>query len=114
MRPYMRRPIVTVAAVAAIAAIAVPADAATKSIKVGDDYYVKAGPPATVMVGRGDRVVWSFVGRSPHTVNAADGTFRSPPRTSGRFSRRMTRTGTYTIFCAIHGPRKMSMTLVVS
>src|SRR4051812_13164092 len=108
MRLDMRRSIVSIAAVAAIAATAVPADAATKSIKVADNYYVRSGPAPTVTVKRNDRVVWNFVGRSAHTVHSTDRrmAFQSRPMTSGRFSKTMRKVGTFKIFCDIHGSSK--------
>jgi plastocyanin len=111
----MRRSIVSSIAVAALIAGATHANAATKPIKVGDYYYVRAGRAPTVTVKRNDLVVWNFVGRRAHTVHSThkDLRFQSPPRTSGRYPKRVTRTGTFTIFCDIHGSRRMRMTLKV-
>lgn len=39
--------------------------------------------------------------------------FRLRTKTSGRFSRRMSKRGTYTIVCTIHGAADMSMKLRV-
>jgi plastocyanin len=105
----------SVAALAAMAALAVPASAATKSVKVDDNYYVRAGRGVpTVTVKRNDTVRWDFVGRSAHTVTVRTGLpkFTSPPMTSGSYRRKMTRVGTYQIYCRIHGA-DMSMVLRV-
>lgn len=111
----MHRSVITLVAVALIAATAATAHAATKPIKVADNYYVRAGEQPTVTVELDDVVVWSFVGRRAHTVHSTDRrmTFRSRPMTSGRFIKRMTEVGSFTIFCDIHERDKMSMTVDV-
>jgi plastocyanin len=77
---------------------------------------VRARGVPTVEVKRNDTVRWVFAGRSPHDVTVEDGSvkFRSTARTSGSFSRKMTRTGDYLLVCSIHGKRDMSMLLKVS
>ena len=109
----MRRSIVCSIALAAL--IPGAAHATTRPIKVADNYFVRAGTPPTVTVKRNDLVVWNFVGRRAHTVHSThrDLRFQSPPRTSGRYPKRVTRAGRFTIFCDIHGSRRMRMTLVV-
>jgi plastocyanin len=111
----MRELIVSTAALAVIAALAVPARAVTRSVKVDDNYYVRAGGVPAVTVKRNDTVSWNFVGRSAHTVTVARGPakFRSRPMTSQSYRKTMTKAGTYRIFCSIHGPRDMSMVLKV-
>jgi plastocyanin len=116
MRPQspVRKWPFSLAALGAVAALAVPALAATKSVKVDDDYYVRSSGVPTVTVKRGDVVRWDFVGRSPHTVSARGPVrFESRPMTSGRFKKRMTTAGRYRIFCRVHGAKDMSMVLVV-
>jgi plastocyanin len=39
--------------------------------------------------------------------------FRSSAKTSGTYKRKMTRAGTYRIYCTIHGAGDQSMRLVV-
>jgi plastocyanin len=94
-------------------ALAVPALASTRSIKVGDNFFVKKGG-ATVSVARGTKVKWNFSGASAHNVTVTSGptTFSSPTRSSGSFSRTLKRAGTYKIVCTIHSG--MRMTLKVS
>jgi plastocyanin len=95
-------------------AFAAPAAAATTTVKVADNYFVRDGGVSTVKVRRGDVVVWRFVGRNPHSVVVKRGPerFRTGPRTSSSYTRRMKETGDYTIYCGVHGA-SMQMRLVV-
>lgn len=88
---------------------AVPAMAATRSIHVGDDYFVRAGAKPTVAVRAGTKVVWHFHGDHPHNVKVLSGParFASPTIRHGSYSRRLTRQGTYSIVCTLH--RGMAM-----
>jgi plastocyanin len=105
--------ILPLALIAALLAAA-PAAAATRNVKVGDDYYVRSGSPPTVTVSKGTTVKWNWRGRRPHNVVVQSGpaTFQSPLKRSGSFSRKMRRVGTYRIVCSIHQP-DMAMTLKV-
>ena len=111
----MRKRIALIAAVAVAAAAAATAHAATKSVKVGDNWFVKAKGVPTVTVNRGDTVRWQWVGERPHNVRVQSGPvrFASKVQESGTFSRRMTRSGTYTIICVVHGASDQKMTLRV-
>jgi plastocyanin len=93
---------------------AAPATAATRNVKIGDDYYVRAGDPPTVTVKKGTTVKWNWTGRRQHNVVVQKGpvSFQSALKRSGSFSRKMRRTGTYRIICSIHAP-DMAMTLKV-
>ena len=95
-------------------ALAAPAAAATRNVKVGDDYYVRAGSPPTVSVKKGTTVKWNWTGRRQHNVVVQRGpvSFQSKLQRSGSYSRRMRRVGTYKIVCSIHQP-DMAMTLKV-
>jgi plastocyanin len=94
---------------------AAPAAAATKNVKIGDDYFVRAGNPPTVTVSKGTTVKWNWRGRRQHNVLVQRGpsTFQSALKKSGSYSRRMRRRGTYKIVCSIHSP-DMAMTLRVN
>jgi plastocyanin len=94
--------------------LAAPAAAATKNVKVGDDYYVRAGSPPTVSVKKGDTVKWNWRGRRQHNVVVQRGpvSFQSALKRSGSYKRKMRRAGTYKIVCSIHAP-DMAMTLKV-
>jgi plastocyanin len=116
--------VVAVMAVAIGAAILVPAatsaptasQAATRTVKVGDIWYVSSSRVnPTVNVSRNTKVVWRFVGDLKHTVTVKTGPvkFNSGKRSGGSYSRTMTRAGTYKLYCTIHGSAQR-MTLKVS
>jgi plastocyanin len=95
-------------------ALAAPAAASARDVKVGDDYFVRAGDPPTVRVKKGTTVTWKWAGRRDHNVVVQRGptSFQSKLKASGSFSRKMRRAGTYKIVCSIHSP-DMAMTLKV-
>lgn len=106
----------TLALTAALAgAFAATAFAATKSVTVGDNYFVRSSGTPTVTVKKNDTVRWVWRGDSSHNVVVTRGAvkFKSPVKTSGTYRRKMTRKGTYTIICTIHGKSDQSMKLVV-
>lgn len=112
----MRKPLVLVAVPVLVAALAIPALAATKSVRVGDNWFVRdTESTPTVTVKRNDYVRWRFVGDRAHTVTVRRGPVRfdSGEKRSGVFRKRMTRTGTYRIYCRIHGADDQSMILRV-
>ncbi|MEJ7825102.1 MAG: plastocyanin/azurin family copper-binding protein [Solirubrobacteraceae bacterium] len=113
----MRRVVaVLIAGAAAFAAVAVPGSTATtRNVKVGDDYFVRDDASITVTVGRNTRVKWLWRGESPHNVTVSRGPvkFKSTTMTEGSYSKRMTRAGTYRIYCTIHGRQDQSMVLKV-
>jgi plastocyanin len=94
--------------------VAAPAAAATRNVKIGDDYYVRAGNPPTVKVTKGTTVKWNWTGSRQHNVVVQSGPvrFQSALKRSGSFKRKMRRTGVYKIVCSIHAP-DMAMTLRV-
>jgi plastocyanin len=108
-------PLVLVIAVGGV--FAAQALAATKTVKVGDNWFVRdSGTTPTVNAKRGDKVRWRFVGRAPHNVTVRSGPvkFRSGNKNRGQtYTRTMSKRGTYRILCTIHGPTQ-SMRLVVS
>jgi plastocyanin len=111
----MRKLLVLFAIAVASAALAVPALAATRSVKVGDDYFVRKGSIPTVTVKKGTKVTWRWSGKDLHNLAVTKGPakFRSSFKSSGTYSKRVTRTGTYTIVCTIHQP-DMAMKLRVT
>jgi len=100
---------------ATFAIVATQAFGATRSIKVGDNYFVRASGVPTITVKKGTKVTWRFKGHNLHTVVVSSGPtkFRSSARSSGTFSKKLTRKGTYRIYCSIHGRSDQSMKLVV-
>ena len=111
----MRKLIVIAVSACTLAVLAATAMAATKSVKVGDDYYVRASGVPKVTVSKGTTVRWRFVGDNPHTVTVSRGPakFNSGRKTSGSYRKKMRKRGTYTIYCLIHGASDQKMKLVV-
>jgi plastocyanin len=113
----MRKLIILAAVVASATAIAVPAMAATKTVKVGDIWFIsKAKNHGTVKAKVGDTVKWTWVGKFPHNVTVSSGPakFKSKTLKTGSYSRKITKAGTYKIICTIHGAKAQSMVLKVT
>jgi plastocyanin len=93
---------------------AAPAAAATRNVKIGDDYFVRPGSVPSVTVSKGATVRWNWRGSRQHNVVVRSGpvSFQSALKRSGSFRRKMRRRGTYKIVCSIHAP-DMAMTLKV-
>jgi plastocyanin len=93
---------------------AAPAAAKPRNVKIGDDYYVRAGNAPTVTVKKGRIVKWNWKGSRQHNVVVQSGPkmFQSELKRSGSYSRKMKFVGTYKIICSIHAP-DMAMTLRV-
>jgi plastocyanin len=83
-----------------------PAAAKTRSVKVGDDFFVRKGSAPTVSVKKGVTVKWRWTGNDQHNVVVQKGptSFQSALKTKGTFKKKMTKKGTYTIICNIHAP----------
>ena len=104
----MRRRALLISLLAVVAAaLAVPALAATKTVGVGDNYFVRSSNDATIRIKAGDRIRFRNRGDSPHNATVRRGPTK--PRTGTidpgesktlRFSRR----GTYRVVCTIHPP----------
>jgi plastocyanin len=110
----MRKILIALLITACSAVLATQALAGTRTLKVGDDYYVRAGSPPTVTVKKNTKVTWKWVGRDMHNVAVSKGPvkFNSSFKKSGTYSRTMRKRGTYKIICTIHQP-DMRMTLKV-
>jgi plastocyanin len=108
----MKKPLAAgVATLVAAGAIAVPALAASsKTVQVKDNKFVAT----KITVRKGTTVKWIWKGDAPHNVTVTRGPakFHTANRTSGSFSKKLTRAGTYTILCTIHAPG-MKMTITV-
>jgi plastocyanin len=108
----MRKLIVISISACTLVVLAATAMAATKSVKVGDNYYVRPSGVPKVTVSKGTTVRFNFRGAdAPHTVTRLSG-----PRfkaCSDTCRRKMRRRGTYRLYCAIHGKGDQSMRLVV-
>jgi plastocyanin len=106
----MKKILAGAATVAVAGALAVPALAATKSVQVKDNKFVSS----SITVKKGTTVKWVWKGKAPHDVSVKKGPakFKSTVQTSGSFSKKLTKKGTYTIICTIHQP-DMKMTIKV-
>ncbi|HMJ34096.1 MAG TPA: plastocyanin/azurin family copper-binding protein [Baekduia sp.] len=107
----MKKLVAAVAATAlAAGALAIPAFAATKTVSVKDNLFA----PKSITVSKGTTVKWVWKGKAPHNVKVTKGPvkFSSTTQTKGTFSKKLTKTGTYSILCTIHAP-DMTMTIRV-
>jgi hypothetical protein len=109
------RKLLAVLLIAALTAGLAATALARRTVRVGDNWFVRPSGVPTVTVQRGETVVWRFTGRRRHNVTVRSGPvrFHSPTKRSGTYQRRMTRRGTYVIVCTIHGGRDQRMRLVV-
>jgi plastocyanin len=106
----MKKLVAGAVAVVTAGALAVPALAATKSVQVKDNKFVAK----SITVKKGTTVKWVWKGSAPHDVSVTKGPakFKSSIKTSGSFSKKLTKAGTYRIVCTIHAP-DMKMTITV-
>jgi plastocyanin len=75
---------------------------ATKRVTVGDDFFRQR----SVRINSGDTVRWRWVGRNPHNVTVTRGPrkFHSSTKSSGSYSKKLRRRGTYRYICTVHPP----------
>ena len=86
--------------------------AATKTVKVGDNYFVRKSGVPKVTVTKGTTVRFNFSGAdSPHTVTRLSGP--SFNACSDTCRRKLRKRGTYRLYCVIHGRGDQSLRLVV-
>jgi plastocyanin len=106
------RSLILAAAISVV--MAVPATAATRTVRVDDDYFVRSGSAPTVTVSRYTVVKWRWRGTRRHNVAVQTGPayFRSTTKRSGKYKKTMRTRGSYRIVCTIHEP-DMRMRLVV-
>ena len=108
----MKRLLAAVTVTVIAAAAAIPAFAGTKSVKIGDNYFVTRSNNATVTISKGSSLKFLWRGHAPHNVVKRKGPgarFASPVKTSGSYTHRFTRGGTYTIVCTIHSGMKLTV-----
>lgn len=84
---------------AALGGSALSAGAAT-SVKLRDNLFA----PTSKTVTKGTTVVFRWAGKAPHNVTVVKGPvkFHSSTKTSGTYTKRFTRKGTYSIVCTVH------------
>jgi Tol biopolymer transport system component/plastocyanin len=87
---------------------------AAPRVSIVDNAFVRVREGPRLAVRRGTVVTWRWRSQSSHNVTVRSGPerFGSPTRSRGVFARRLTRPGTYRIFCTLHSPG-MGMTVVV-
>jgi plastocyanin len=109
----MKKLIALVATGAVAAVIAVPALAATKTVTVSDNYFVRKGPTPTVTIHKGDSVHWVWKGKHAHQVFqvAGPGHFHFPPtaKVKAQFTHRFTQKGTYSFIDPHYATMKMNV-----
>lgn len=110
----MRKASIFIAVAVAASVAAIPAFAATSSVKVGDNYFIRDSGTPKLTVKKGSTVRWRWTGSAPHNVTATKGPakFRSKTMSTGSYSYKATKAGTYRVVCTLHLP-DMKMTLVV-
>jgi plastocyanin len=83
---------------------------ATKTVRVGDNFFRKS----SIAIQRGDTVRWVWVGSLPHnvTVNGGPRRFSSATKRSGAYRKRLRARGTYRYLCTVH-PTEMRGRVVV-
>ena len=108
----MKKLIALTATAAVAAALAVPALAATKTVSVNDNYFVRKGGTPTVRIKKGTTVKWVWHGKAKHNVFqiGGPGHFHSPTHArKGTFRHRFTVRGTYVFQCTYHANMKMKV-----
>ena len=97
----MRKLIAIVASLAIAGALAVPAFGATKTIKLGDNFF----KPKTLTVKKGTKLVFKWTGKAPHNVTGAG--LKSGTKSSGTFKAKAKKSGK--IVCTIHPGMEMRL-----
>jgi|tagenome__1003787_1003787.scaffolds.fasta_scaffold20055043_2 plastocyanin len=110
----MRKLLVVLVIAVLSAVLATQAFARTRTVKVGDDYFLHRGSPPTITIKKGQRVRWKWVGHNSHNVSVTKGPkkFSSSFQREGTFRHKFSKAGTYKIVCVIHQP-DMAMTIKV-
>jgi plastocyanin len=107
MRRLLILPILIVAALAVGVS---PAAAKTRSVKIGDDFFVRNSGTPTVTVKKGTTVKWRWTGSDAHNVvGSGPASFQSPVKTKGSYKKKMKKKGTYRIVCSIHAGMDMKL-----
>lgn len=70
--------------------------AATKTVSVKDNFFT----PSTKSVKKGSTVKWIWKGSNPHNVTGSG--FKSSTMSSGSFSKKFTKRGSFSYRCTIH------------
>jgi plastocyanin len=113
----MRKLLALVIAGALAGTLAATALAATKAVKVGDNYYVRSSGVPTVTVNKGDRLKFNFRGTASHNAHGVGislGSSCLQVRSSGSCrTNRLKKKGTFVIYCDVHGKADQKMRVKV-
>lgn len=104
----MRKPIAIAAAVATAGALAVPALAATRTVKTGDNFF----KPGKITLKKNDRLKTSWKGGAPHNIRAVKGPTRpssGQPQVKDSFSYKFKKKGTWRFICDLHPEMKLTV-----
>ena len=109
----MRKLTLLLGALALAAALAVPAFAATRTVKIGDNWFIRPSGSHNATIRKGSSVKWLWTGRVVHNVTVTRGPvkFHSRTQSKGTFIKRFTRAGRYTIVCTVHPGMTMHLTV---
>ena len=106
--------LIVVAGVAA--AVAIPSFAASaRTIKLGNNFFVRKGPPPTITVKRGQKVVFYWSTSRTHNVYQVGGPIDgvhfhiNDQRTGKRVTHIFHTKGTYPLQCTFHNEMKMTL-----
>ena len=100
--------ILAIASLTVAGILAAQAFAATKKVTVKDNFF----STSKVSVHKGDKVTWRWSGTgNPHNITSK-GHFHSKTQSSGSYSKRFTKKGTFSVICTVH-PTQMRMKVVV-
>jgi plastocyanin len=110
----MKKLLALLATGATAAVLAAPAAAATKTVTVGDDYFVRKGATPTVVIKSGDMVKWVWTGKHKHQVFQVGGPtdgkhLHSPAQTKGTWKHLFRKRGLYEFQCPYHAGQKMNV-----
>jgi plastocyanin len=103
----MKKTLPTLAAAVSVLALAVPASAANKTVKVGDDYF----SPKVVTINKGNTVTWTWLA-SAGAHNVRFKSFGSAIKSGGSYKRRFTTRGTFAYKCTLHLPEMVGKVIV--
>ena len=112
----MRKLLLVPAIAAAALATVVPPALSAYEIPVGDNYFVKPSGVPTVAVSKGTKVKWIWKHNTLHNVKVKKGPvkFGSNSQAGGSYTKKLKRSGHYTIICTIHGGSDQKMKLFVN
>ncbi|MEO6204003.1 MAG: hypothetical protein ABIO67_01265 [Mycobacteriales bacterium] len=111
----MNRLLVAAGATALGLALATPAGGALSGVRVGSFYFEDASAgDGKIVVNEGDQITFAFQGNAQHSATV-DGLFDSGRKSSPQTytTGALSRPGTYTLYCTVHGASRHSSTLIV-